>query len=84
MWTFDLNKDILILNKKDRISLVSLDLARKQLLTLADFMPPNHTEELLGDNEIHVPAGPYWKPELDLYPRERSFLGHMLRDFGYI
>ena len=83
VWTFDLNKDILILNKKDRISSVPLDLARKQLLTLADFMPPNHTEELLGDDEIHLPAGPYWKPELDLYPRERSFLGHMLRDFGY-
>ncbi|TWU76985.1 hypothetical protein ED733_007413 [Metarhizium rileyi] len=81
VWTFDLDKDLLYLRKSDQYRLVSLELARKRLLTLDDFELLNSPRQLSVE-EQSLP-GPYWEPKLDLAPREKSFIGKILRDFGF-
>lgn len=81
VWTFDLDKDILLLMKKDRHCSAPLRLARERLLTFDDFeLVSTPKEPLLEDRTL---PGPYWEPKLDPIPRERSFLGQVLRDFSY-
>lgn len=81
VWTFDLDKDVLFLTKKDRFCSTPLELARERLLTLDDF-------ELLSSPRQTFPEeqtlpGPYWQPGLDPLPRQRAFLSRVLRDFAY-
>ena len=81
VWTFDLDKDVLFLTKKDRHCSVPLRLARERLLTFDDFELVSTPEEPpLQDRTL---PGPYWEPEFDFFSRERSFLGQVLRDFSY-
>ncbi|KAH7274964.1 hypothetical protein B0J15DRAFT_540024 [Fusarium solani] len=81
VWTFDLEKNTLILNKKDQLFSVSLSLARQRPLALDDFEQlDSPTQTLLKEETL---PGPYWEPKLDILPRQRSFLGRILRDFAH-
>ena len=81
VWTFDLERDILILTKRNRSCAAPLSLARKRLLTMDDFkplslpVPPSLAEQTF--------PGPYWAPELTVNPRQKSLLGRILLDFGH-
>ncbi|KAF5698101.1 hypothetical protein FMUND_15200 [Fusarium mundagurra] len=81
LWTFDLDKDVLILTKHDRLYSAPLSLARDRLLTLDDFeilKPPTEaiTEEALV-------SAPYLDLQPKFDPRKKAFLGRILRDFGH-
>ncbi|KAI5462043.1 hypothetical protein BGZ63DRAFT_506852 [Mariannaea sp. PMI_226] len=78
VWTFDLDKDVILLTKEHQYCSAPLELARERLLTLDDFQP-------LSPPVLEEPTlpGPYWDPNLDLPPRVRSFQGKVLRDFAY-
>lgn len=80
VWTLDLDKDVLFLTKKDQLCSAPLGLARERPLTLDDFELLNSHEQILPEKQA-LP-GPYWEPELDPPPRERSFLSRVLRDFA--
>ncbi|TVY66479.1 hypothetical protein Focb16_v009929 [Fusarium oxysporum f. sp. cubense] len=79
VWTFNLEKDVLLLNKNDELSSVPLKLARERLLTLDDFEPVSAPK---APHDQTLP-GLYWEPKLDPLPRENKFLGQILRDFIY-
>ncbi|RSL49416.1 hypothetical protein CEP54_012463, partial [Fusarium duplospermum] len=81
VWTFDLDKDTLFLNKKDQLFSVPLRIARQRPLVLDDFTQLDSLTQTLPEEET-LP-GPYWEPELDILPRQRSFLGRVLRDFAH-
>lgn len=72
VWTFDLDKDVLFLTKKDRSCSVSLDLARERLLTLADFELLSLPRQTFIEEQI-LP-GPYWEPKIGTPSRVRPFL----------
>jgi hypothetical protein len=81
VWTFDLDKDLIFLTKQDGNYAVPLGLARERLLTQDDFEPvPSPQQTLQADQTI---PGPYWKPVLRPNSREVSFLGRVIRDFGF-
>ncbi|KAG9251420.1 uncharacterized protein F5Z01DRAFT_279938 [Emericellopsis atlantica] len=81
VWTFDLDKGLVFLTKNDQHSSASLGLARERLLTLDDFVPVDIVRQpLQADQDI---PGLYWEPEFDYMPREISFLGRIIRDFGH-
>ncbi|KAK2608993.1 hypothetical protein QQS21_002473 [Conoideocrella luteorostrata] len=81
VWTFDLDKDVLFLEKRDRCSSTSLELARQRLLTMDDFKQlSSATQTPPGEQTL---PGPYWQPNISPLPRARAFAGHILRDFGF-
>ncbi|KAJ4226368.1 hypothetical protein NW759_004955 [Fusarium solani] len=60
---------------------VSLSLARQRPLALDDFEQlDSPTQTLLKEETL---PGPYWEPKMDILPRQRSFLGRILRDFAH-
>ncbi|KAF7551903.1 hypothetical protein G7046_g7581 [Stylonectria norvegica] len=81
VWTFDLERDLLILGKPDGVRSASLSLARKRKLTLSDFnlSPPPQSPP----SDAQVFPEPYWDPELRVKPRQKSYLGRLLRDFAH-
>ncbi|KAH7171266.1 hypothetical protein EDB81DRAFT_638173 [Dactylonectria macrodidyma] len=79
VWTFDLDKDVLLLTKKDRFCSTPLERARERLLNLDDFELQTPPRLPLPDEKT-LP-GPYWDLKMDPPPREKSFLGQILRDF---
>lgn len=81
VWTFDLDKDLILLTKQDRHYSVPLGLALERLLVQDDFELACSSEQRLQEEKT-LP-GPYWEPVLDPMPREISFLGRVLRDFAY-
>ncbi|CAM1501666.1 Fc.00g036500.m01.CDS01 [Cosmosporella sp. VM-42] len=82
VWTFDLDKYVLFLTKKDRFCSAPLELARERLLALDGFELLNSPKQIFSE-EVTL-TGPYWEPDLAPLPRARSFLGQILRDFAYI
>lgn len=79
VWTFNLDRDLIFLTKKDRHCSAPLRLARERLLTQDDFKLVSPLEQRPPDDQT-LP-GPYWEPTFDSMPRETSFLGRLLHDF---
>ncbi|RSL74408.1 hypothetical protein CEP53_000241 [Fusarium sp. AF-6] len=80
VWTFDLEKDVLFLENKDQLSVAPLEIGRQRPLTLDDFKLLDLPQQPL---EQTILPGPYWEPEFDQVPREKSFLGRALRGFAF-
>ncbi|KAK9434808.1 hypothetical protein VB005_09593 [Metarhizium brunneum] len=81
VWIFDLDKDLVSLQKRYQTCFSSLELARKRLLTLDDFQVLNSpTQPLQREPNL---SEPYWEPKLDPLPRIKSFLARLLRDFAH-
>jgi hypothetical protein len=78
VWTFDLDKDVLLLTKSHQFCSASLELARERLLTLGDFELLTSPRQPFLEQTL---PGPYWEPKLESLPRARAFLGQVLRDF---
>ena len=81
VWIFDLEKDAIFLTKSDRYCSAPLGLARERSLALDDFELVDSPQQTLP--RVQILPGPYWKPQLDLIPRQRSFLSRVLQDFSY-
>ncbi|OAA36630.1 hypothetical protein NOR_07430 [Metarhizium rileyi] len=81
VWTFDLDKDVLLLTKEDRLCSAPLELARERLLTLGDFKLVSSPSQTLLDEQT-LP-GPFWEPKLHVSSRARAFIGQLLRDFAF-
>nr|RBQ91376.1 hypothetical protein FVER53263_13181 [Fusarium verticillioides] len=81
VWTFDLDKDVLILTKHDRLCPAPLSLARDRLLTLDDFETLKLPKETTAEEGITL--GPYWDLQPKVDHRRKAFLGRILRDFGH-
>lgn len=80
VWTFDLDKDVVFLETKDQLKVAPLEIGRQRLLTLDDFTLRDLPQPPLEQTTL---PGPYWEPEFDQCPRDKSFLGRVLRDFAY-
>lgn len=80
VWTFDLDKDMVFLETKDRLSAAPLEIGRERPLTLDDFELLDLPRQPLEETTL---PGPYWEPEIGQTSREKSFLGRALRDFAY-
>ncbi|KAI8723148.1 hypothetical protein NCS52_00170000 [Fusarium sp. LHS14.1] len=80
VWTFDLDKDVLILETEDQLSVAPLEIGRQRPLSLDDFKLLDLPQPPLEQPSL---PGPYWEPEVYQRPREKTFLGRVLRDFAY-
>ncbi|KAF5528900.1 hypothetical protein FNAPI_14058 [Fusarium napiforme] len=80
VWTIDLDKDVLILTKHDRLCSAPLSLARDRLLTLDDFEILKSPTEAITEEALV--SAPYLDLQPKFDPREKAFLGRILRDFG--
>jgi hypothetical protein len=76
-----LTKTSSFLKKHGRHFSAPLRLACERLLVQDDFELVCSPEQRLQEEKT-LP-GPYWKPVLNLVPREISFLGRVLRNFAY-
>ncbi|EEU40665.1 uncharacterized protein NECHADRAFT_76041 [Fusarium vanettenii 77-13-4] len=80
VWTFDLDKDAIFLEKENQIRVAPLQIGRQRPLTLDDFKLLDLPQPPLEQPTL---PGPYWEPKFDQRPREKSFLGRVIRDFAY-
>ena len=81
-WLFDLDADILcFLKYSGKRGSVSLDIARKRLLSFDDFKPWNEPAPL-SLNEYDFPA-PYWDFKPRVCARRKMFLQRILDDFAH-
>ncbi|KAF5622073.1 uncharacterized protein FTJAE_11040 [Fusarium tjaetaba] len=80
VWTFDLDKDVLILTKHDRLCSAPLSVARDRLLTLDDFEILKSPTEAITEEALV--SAPYLDLQPKSDPRTKAFLGRILRDFG--
>ncbi|PNP78916.1 hypothetical protein FNYG_07781 [Fusarium nygamai] len=81
VWTFDLDKDVLILTKHDRLYSAPLSLARDRLLTLDDFEILKSPTDAITEEALV--SAPYLDLQPEFDPRKKAFLGRILRDFGH-
>lgn len=88
VWTFDIDGDILRLDKKDRNLWVPLNLIRQRSITISDFEPYEPPPTLAKHALQSVYAAPCWKirrKEIDLQRLERrkAFVSRILADFAF-
>lgn len=84
VWTFDLDNDMLLFNKRDSGGRLALPRVRQRHITLSDFEPlepPGQPTLSLEDDFMLTP--PYWEPKLHVPKRNKAFLSRVLNDFGY-
>ncbi|OCK78343.1 hypothetical protein K432DRAFT_436015 [Lepidopterella palustris CBS 459.81] len=87
VWTFDLDGDVLRLDKNDRNFRVPLSLVRQHSITISDFEPyepPTHQKHTLQSILRH----PYWRMsreriDLQHLERRKAFVCRVLADFAF-
>ncbi|KAF2494566.1 hypothetical protein BU16DRAFT_582471 [Lophium mytilinum] len=90
VWSFDLDSDILRLDKKDRNLWVPLNLIRQRYITISDFEPyePPPTIAKHALQSMAVYPTPCWRikrKEIDLQriERHKAFISKILADFAF-
>ncbi|KAL9097942.1 MAG: hypothetical protein Q9165_000268 [Trypethelium subeluteriae] len=88
VWTFDLDGDILRLDKRDRKFWVPLNLVRQRVITISDFEPYEVPSTLAKHALQSVYPVPCWKmrrKEIDLQrlQRHKAFVSRILADFAF-
>jgi hypothetical protein len=84
LWTFDIQKDLLIHINRRRRAHISLSVLRSRPVTLGDMEtlgPP--VPPLLPVPSTLDSAVPCWKPQVQVDERNRAFLHRVLRDFNH-
>ncbi|KAF2279971.1 uncharacterized protein EI97DRAFT_491532 [Westerdykella ornata] len=88
VWTFDLDGDILRLDKKDRNLWVPLELVRQRFITISDFKPYEPPPTLAKHALQSVHPAPCWrmrrkKIDLQRLERRKAFVSRILADFAF-
>lgn len=87
VWTFDLDRDILYLDKSDRKFCITLDTIRQRSITIADLEPRTIASPLREALQIPYSA-PYWRMRRknvnhSCLQRRKSFITRILSDFAF-
>ncbi|KAF1358979.1 hypothetical protein EJ07DRAFT_122120 [Lizonia empirigonia] len=77
VWTFDLDRDILRLDQRDRNLWVPLNLVRQRSITISDFEPYEPPPTLAKHALQSVYPAPSWKM------RRKAFVSRILADFAF-
>lgn len=81
VWTFDLDKDLLLFCKADKSGRLPLSVLRQRPVTFDDFEscePPS--APTFDTHKIFPP--PHWEPAFQVPERNKNFIGRILNDFN--
>jgi hypothetical protein len=88
VWTFDLDRDILRLDQRDRNLWVPLNLVRQRSIAISDFEPYEPPPTLAKHALQSVYQAPPWKMrrkniDLQRLQRRKAFVSRILADFAF-
>ncbi|CAA9965498.1 hypothetical protein PTMSG1_08857 [Pyrenophora teres f. maculata] len=88
VWTFELDRDVLRLEKKDRNLWIPINLIRQRSITISDFEPYEPPPILAKHALQSVHPAPCWKikrKDIDLQrlQRRKAFVSRIIADFAF-